>query len=136
MEGNGMILEMEDDPAFLLLTTLNNLKLLLTYLLHRSIQHSSSCKAERFSASPEIPHILWNSNVHYRIHKFMPTVPILSQFNPIHLTICHFLKIYVNIILSSPPGYTRWSHSHRFLYQNRLYVSPFTFPNCVLYYCH
>ena len=57
---------------------------LLPYLLTYSIQHSPSWKASRFSASQEIPHILWNPKVHYHIHKCPPTVPILSQLDPVH----------------------------------------------------
>jgi len=38
---------------------------LLTYLM----EQSPSCEANQFSASQEITSILWNPNVHYRIHK-------------------------------------------------------------------
>ena len=70
-----------------------------TYLLTYSVQQSPSWESNLFAASQEIQRILWNSEVHYRIHKCLPPVPILSQLDPIHTPTSHFLKIHLNIIL-------------------------------------
>jgi len=49
------------------------------------MQQSPSWEANWFSASQEIPRILRNPKVHYRINKCLPPVPILSQINPVQL---------------------------------------------------
>jgi len=56
----------------------------LLTLLTYSTQHSPSWEANLFSASQEIPRILWNPKVRYRIHKTPPPVLVPSHINPFH----------------------------------------------------
>ena len=49
------------------------------------MEQSTSWEANWFSASQEIPRILWNPKVHYRIHKSPPPVPVLKQINRVHV---------------------------------------------------
>ena len=94
------------------------------YLFTYSMEQSPSWEANRFAASQEIPHILWNPKVHYCIHKCPPPVPILSQLDPVHTPTSHFLKIDLNITLPSAPGSPQRCLSLRFPHQNPVHASP------------
>ena len=106
----------------LLYTYLNPL-VLLTYLLTYSMERSPSWEANRFLAGQESPRILWNPKVHYRIHKCPPSVPTLSQFDPVHTLTSHFLKLHLNIFLPSTSGSPKWPLSFRFPHQYPVYAS-------------
>jgi len=97
---------------------------LITYLLNYSMKQSLFWEANQFLASQEIPCILWNPNVHYRIHKLPLPIPLLSQINPFQASPIHFLKIYFNIIFPSMPGSFKGFLSLRFPHQNPVCTCP------------
>jgi hypothetical protein len=71
----------------------------------------SSGEADSHSTSQEIPHLLWNLKVRYRVHNSAPLVPILSQMNPDHTFPPNFPKVHSNTILQRAPRSSKWSLS-------------------------
>ena len=59
------------------------LSIWLTNLPTNSILQKPFWESNSFSASQEIPGILYNPKVHYRIHNSPPPVPVFSQIKPV-----------------------------------------------------
>jgi hypothetical protein len=76
---------------------------------HNSLIHLASSQncagllgvAATCVATLELPTILWNSKIHYRIHRSPPLVPILSHNNPLRTILSHLMKTYLNTTHSS-----------------------------------
>jgi len=64
-----------------------------------------------------------NLKVRHLMYKYLPPVPTLSRFNPVHAPPSHFLKICLNIILPSMCGSSKWSLCLRFHHQNPVYTT-------------
>jgi hypothetical protein len=60
--------------------TVNVKQVGFTYLL---MELSASWEAANCAATQELPSVLWNPKVHYRLHKSPPLAHILSQIDPI-----------------------------------------------------
>jgi hypothetical protein len=68
---------------------------LLTYA---RTEMTPSWEAANCEATRELPSILWNPEVHYRVHKSPLHVPILSLISTIHTIPSYLSEIHFNIV--------------------------------------
>jgi hypothetical protein len=59
---------------------------------------SPSSEAANYATTQELPSILWNPKVHYRVRKSPLLVPIVSQIDPVHTILSYLFKIHFNIV--------------------------------------
>jgi hypothetical protein len=66
---------------------------------------SYSSEIASYVATQELPSILRNPKVHYRVHKIPPPVSTLSQISPVYTIPSCLTKIHFNIVHPA----TSWS---------------------------
>jgi hypothetical protein len=69
------------------------------YYLSNAVERSLSWNTNVFTASEEIPCIVWNFKVHYHIDKNPPSVPVLSQMKQLNTNWSLFFE-YISILFS------------------------------------
>jgi hypothetical protein len=72
---------------------------------------SPSWEAASCATIQELPSILWNPKVHYRVHKIPPLVPIFSQIILVQTTPSYRSKVHFNIIHPPMSWISYWSLS-------------------------
>jgi hypothetical protein len=80
----------------------NNVPVTLTWKIQNSILFNLSNKLTAWHQNPK---------VHHRIHNSPPTIPILSQVNPLHPPPppTNLPKVHFDLILPSMPSSFKWS---------------------------
>jgi hypothetical protein len=83
----------------------------------------SSWEANRPSASPAIPRMLWNSKVQYRIYKPPSPVPVLSQNILVHSSPSSSWRPILILFSNLRVGVNKWSPFFRSPHQNPICTS-------------
>jgi hypothetical protein len=74
------------------------LSTMIMNLLNSLMELSSSSEAVSCVATQELPSILCNPKVHYRVHKSPPLVRILRQIYPVHIIPSYLSRIRFNTV--------------------------------------
>jgi hypothetical protein len=72
---------------------------------------STTPEATTSVATRQFRSLLWNSEVHYRIHKRSPLVSFLSQTNAVHTISSYLSQNHLNIIHQPPFWSCKWAVS-------------------------
>jgi hypothetical protein len=95
----------------------------LTHLLTHSLTKLNPFReAANCAASKELPSILRNPKVHYRVHKSPLLVPVLSHINQIHTIPSYFSKIHPNNVHPPTSRSSQWSLSFWRSHQYPIYI--------------
>jgi len=87
------------------------------------MEQNPSWEAESHSANREILRLIWNPEVHYRVHKIPPLVPMLNQMSPVHIFPPYFSKTRSNAMLLFTIKLSKWSLLFRLTNQNFVRIS-------------
>ena len=107
---------------------------ILAYSMERS-----PWEPDRFSASPDIPRILWNPKVYYPVYRCPSPVPILSQISPVHVPTPHptswrsILTLFSHLRLGLPSGLFPSGFSTKTRYIHVLFFIPTTCPTHLIF---
>jgi hypothetical protein len=89
-----------------------NFTSLVGSLTHALMELSPSWEAANCAATQELPSILWNPKVHYRVHKSPPLVISWAKWISSYLS-----KIHFNIVHAPTSWSSQWSLSFWFSHQ-------------------
>lgn len=81
-------------------------------------------ESDSLSVDQEIPHILWNTRVHFHFHKIPQFSTILFLINPFHAILYYLFKVHFNIILRICLCLQSGLSSFGFYHQNSVCISP------------
>jgi hypothetical protein len=78
------------------------------------MEQSPPAESDSYSATQEIPSILWNPMFHHRLHNIPSTDCAVNSISPVTTLTFYFCKIQFNIILPSMLKSPKWSLPFRF----------------------